>query len=224
MSVNAGGPAEQPEGGSTGLAGGHRRREVAAALQVACPVPTCGAQPGQPCTIRRHHGPDARHRARIEVARPRKPQPAPWPVDGAGLLLLCQQCWQEISGDGYATANHRAAFMRGKALLAWRRDNPGVDVRRGPAPVPWRLVHRACDNGRRDDDFRIDARYLRNACQLLHLSVRLTGKQWVPNTDWAALVAHIMRASAAPEPETAAAAQRRAEAAKRAVPQEDQDG
>ncbi|WP_458320108.1 zinc finger domain-containing protein [Mycolicibacterium brisbanense] len=196
---------------------------MAAARREQCP--TCLAQPGQPCTGRRMRGPDACHTARIKAAKASKPPPSPWPVDEVGLRLVCQSCGEQITGQrpGYAAASHRAAYARSRSLQLWRREHPGEDVRQGPAPVPWRLVHEACDGDGSRDDFRIEARHLRTARQLLHLSVRLTGKAWVPNTDWAALVSHIMRASSEPQPETADLARRHAEAAKRAVPQEDRD-
>lgn len=210
---------------SAKLAGSRREQNVAAARQVACP--TCRAQPGQPCTGRSMRGPDACHTTRIKAAKPSKESAPPWPFPEFALLLLCEHCGEEITWhqDGYATVNHRAAFMRGRALQEWRRAHPGEDTRRGPARVSWRLLHQACDDDRRDDDLRIDTRRLRSALQLMRLSVQLTGKQWVPNTDFAALVGHIMRASATPQPEAAALAKLRAEVvAKHAVPQEHRDG
>lgn len=208
------------------FAGGRRKREVAAALQVECP--TCHAQPGQPCRGRRMRGPDACHTTRIRAAvkASKALAPLPWPGGEFELRLLCQRCGQEVDAQhpGYAVADRRAATERGKAHLAWRQAHPGQDPRKGLAPVPWRLLHRACDTARSQDDFHIAARDLRTARQLLHQSVRLTGKHWVADTNWQGLVAHIMRASAAQDPPDAVeAAQRHAEAAKRAALQADSD-
>lgn len=223
--VNAGGPTQPPEGGSTRLAGGLATGD--AALQIECPQ--CGAQPGQPCTMRRYRGPNARHSVRIKAAEPAAADPGrlppPWPGRDT-FELVCMRCRQEITAQrpGYAAVDRHAAMRRTAELAQWRAEH-GVAGPHLP-PLRWRLVHADCDRVRRQarGDARIRAEELRTVRRLLRMSAALTTRRWVADTDWQALVAYVIRGSAVVSETDVAAARRRAEAAKRAVPQEDRDG
>ncbi|BBY91317.1 hypothetical protein MGALJ_09860 [Mycobacterium gallinarum] len=211
-------PDQAPEGGNTGLAGG-RPATGDAALQIECPQ--CGAQPGQPCTIRRYRGPDARHRARIEAFEAAAADPAnlppPWPGRDT-FELVCMRCGQLITAQrpGYAAVDRHAAMRRTAALALWRAEH-GVAGPHMP-PLRWRLVHSDCDKVRRQarGDARIRAQDLRTTRRLLRMSAALTTRRWVADTDWRALVAYIIRGSAVVESNTAAA-RRHADAAENAA-------
>lgn len=194
-----------------------------AALQIECPVPQCRAQPGQPCTIRRYRGPDARHRERIEAAKPKpKPRkPPPW-LGGARhqawrvrLALICMKCDKPITraAPGHAIVDRRAAASAAAGAASRR--------------VPWRLVHTACQDAPTPHDFRLRADDLSTLHRLVHASGRMMPKRWAAGTDWTGLVdyllEHTRRAAAHEELATQAAARRRTEAAKRAVQQQDRD-
>lgn len=188
-----------------------------AALQIKCPVPQCGAQPGQPCTIRRYRGPDARHSERIEAAKPKphKPQPPPWPGGArhqswrVRLALVCMKCDKPITraAPGHAIVDRREAASAAASSTDRR--------------VPWRLVHTACQDAPAPQDFRLRADDIATLHRLVHASGRMMPKRWAAGTDWTGLVdyllEHTRRAAAREDAAQAAAAQRHAEAAKRAV-------
>ncbi|GFH03385.1 hypothetical protein MHIP_38680 [Mycolicibacterium hippocampi] len=102
------------------------------------------------------------------------------------LQLQCMACGGIIDGEhrGHAAVNTAAALARSVQIDSWRRAHPGEDAaRHGPQPVPWRLVHLACDElGERTHV--IPAYRLRTARRVLQQTWRLWSKSWAAATDW----------------------------------------
>lgn len=93
--------------------------------------------------------------------------------------------------------------------------------------VPWRLLHTACQDAPAPQDFRLRADELSTLHRLVHASGRVMPRRWAAGCDWTGLVdyllEHTRRAAAREDAAAQAAALRHAEAAKRAVPQENRD-
>lgn len=98
----------------------------------------------------------------------------------------------------------------------------------GGSRAPWQLLHTACQGSLTAQHFRLRADDLSTLHRLVHASGRVMQRRWAAGADWTGLVDYVLehtrRAAAREDAAQAAAARRHAKAAKRAVPQEDQDG
>ena len=145
--------------------------------------------------------------------------PLPWPP--LQLQLACMACGGGIDQQhpGYAAVNVGAALVRTRQQAAWRRAHPGGDAaRHGPPPIPWRIVHEACDEPA-THTMTIAASKLRTGKRLMGQTWRLWSKPWSGGTNWPEFARGLLATAAATDDDQAAAA--RAAAAKRAAHQAD---
>ncbi|MDX3490941.1 hypothetical protein [Streptomyces sp. ID05-18] len=112
------------------------------------------------------------------------------------LTLICGTCKRAVvRDDGYLWVSRREADSVRKAYraLEHRRTDPRdgsmsfglADICGLPAPAVWRADHHGCDfTPENDAHYRIPADRLRLRADLLDWTAHLTGKIWLPHTDW----------------------------------------
>lgn len=108
----------------------------------------------------------------------------------------CDHCEQPILGhDGYLTVNIDAANARGRQYRAQKRN--GTSTRKGPALIPWRLVHAICDD-QVPGTFVLDVARIRDERDLVRHIAAIAQLSWTQDTDLRGVVAAILDANPAP--------------------------